>query len=571
MRPMRAAIYARRSTEEHQAASLETQVGEARRWCEARGWSVADAHVFVDSGVSRAEFKHRPGLVALLLAAERRDFDAVVVRDASRLGGDMERTALLIRDLVESGTEVWNYYEGTRAEADSITARLLLIVRAFAEELEREKIAGRTRERLERGARAGHVVGGSVYGYDNVPVMDGARRVRVEYAINEREAAVVREVFRRYADGEGLRPIAADLNARRVPSPHAGRRGTGSWGPTSLHDLLRRERYRGSLVWGWRGTAYRKGTRVEIRRPAAQWTRAERPDLAIVDAELWTAVHDRIAAEARGGTWRHGREPKSLLAGIARCAACGGPMHMRPARFGSTRIPVYQCAWAHERGPAVCTNKVQRPAAELDDALLGWIRARVLDEAALADILDEARTAYEAAAATAPSAPADAARVALERDLARVQAELTRFTAAIASTDGPVEVLARAVAEREARAKELRRELAAATAAAPTTAARAAWATLANAARARLRELGAMFAASVTEGRAALKALLAGPVTCALVKAARGHRYLLTGTVVVPGLELLTPGVFASPTAPEQSRGDRVELPFKVRADRRAA
>ena len=47
---------------------------------------------FVDSGVSRAESKKRPGLIAALNAAKDRAFEVLLMRDESRLGGDQFRT-----------------------------------------------------------------------------------------------------------------------------------------------------------------------------------------------------------------------------------------------------------------------------------------------------------------------------------------------------------------------------------------------------------------------------------------------------------------------------------------------
>jgi hypothetical protein len=40
---------------------------------------------------------------------------------------------------------------------------------------------------------------------------------------------IIREIFRQYARGQGLRVIVKDLNARRILPPRAGKRGTGSW------------------------------------------------------------------------------------------------------------------------------------------------------------------------------------------------------------------------------------------------------------------------------------------------------------------------------------------------------
>jgi hypothetical protein len=52
----------------------------------------------------------------------------------------------------------------------------------------------------------------------NVPIIEGEKRVPTEYAINEDQAAVVREIFSMYADGKGRRGVAIELNTRGIPS-----------------------------------------------------------------------------------------------------------------------------------------------------------------------------------------------------------------------------------------------------------------------------------------------------------------------------------------------------------------
>jgi site-specific DNA recombinase len=103
----------------------------------------------------------------------------------------------------------------------------MIAARSFAAELEREKTAQRTHEHLLTKARRGLVADGRVYGYDNVEVNNGDRRTHVEYKINEKEAAIVREIFERYASGEGLRTLVKRLNERGIAPPRAGKRGTG--------------------------------------------------------------------------------------------------------------------------------------------------------------------------------------------------------------------------------------------------------------------------------------------------------------------------------------------------------
>ena len=64
---MIAAIYVRKSTEQtgtaEEAKSVTRQIDHARAYAATKGWTVAEAHVYVDDGISGAEFAKRPGLV----------------------------------------------------------------------------------------------------------------------------------------------------------------------------------------------------------------------------------------------------------------------------------------------------------------------------------------------------------------------------------------------------------------------------------------------------------------------------------------------------------------------------
>src|SRR5262249_3881850 len=158
------------------------------------------------------------------------------------------------------------YANGQEVELDSAEQRIITAVKSAMAENERAKTAERTREALERKAKAGLNVGGKVYGYDNVRTVDADGKGRTEFAINATQAKVVLELARRYADGESERQIARDLNRRGIPSPRAGKRGTGSWSPSCVRCIIRRPRYRGLLEWGHVGAAYKGGTRVTFNR-----------------------------------------------------------------------------------------------------------------------------------------------------------------------------------------------------------------------------------------------------------------------------------------------------------------
>jgi hypothetical protein len=64
----------------------------------------------------------------------------------------------------------------------------MMSLTAYADELEREKARQRVTDAMVRKARAGHVTGGRVFGYDNLEILDASgRRSHVERRINEAE------------------------------------------------------------------------------------------------------------------------------------------------------------------------------------------------------------------------------------------------------------------------------------------------------------------------------------------------------------------------------------------------
>lgn len=88
---MIAAIYARKSTEQYSVAdgqkSIARKVDHAQAFAASKGWTVDDAFVFVDDGMSGAEFANRPGFLRLMNALKPRPaFQVLIMSEESRLG-----------------------------------------------------------------------------------------------------------------------------------------------------------------------------------------------------------------------------------------------------------------------------------------------------------------------------------------------------------------------------------------------------------------------------------------------------------------------------------------------------
>jgi site-specific DNA recombinase len=160
-----------------------------------------------------------------------------------------------LKQIVTAGVRVFFYLEDRERTLDSPTDKVMLSLTTFADELERVKARQRTYDAMLRKARAGHVTGGRVFGYDNVEITGtNGRRSHVERRINDEEAAIVRRIFELCAAGDGLKGITKRLNEARARAPRAQQGRPQAWAPSSVREVLYRECYRGA---SWSGTKLR--------------------------------------------------------------------------------------------------------------------------------------------------------------------------------------------------------------------------------------------------------------------------------------------------------------------------
>ena len=200
---MIAAIYARKSTDQHgiadEAKSVTRQIDHARAYATRKGWTVADAHVYVDDGISGAEFAKRPGFLRLMNALKPKPpFQVLVMSEESRLGREAIETAYALKQLVTADVRVFFYLEDRERTLNSPIEKAMLALQTMSDEMEREKSGQRTHDALARKMCAGHVVGGRLFGYDNIEVFGIQWEAFARYSgeSTKCEAAVVRRVFR---------------------------------------------------------------------------------------------------------------------------------------------------------------------------------------------------------------------------------------------------------------------------------------------------------------------------------------------------------------------------------------
>jgi site-specific DNA recombinase len=426
---MRAAIYARYSTELQRMTSIEDQLRVCARLAERHGLEIVGT--FTDAAISGGTV-HRPGYQSMLAGARRGEFEAIVAEDASRLWRNTAEQEPRLAELADLGVHVVTHDLDTRDENSELMGPLL----GAMSQKYRKEIGRRTRRGLEGRARAGKPSGGRAYGY-----VDATRSGTGDVEINPEQAVVVRWIFERFSEGWSAIRIAADLNARRVPSPAAGfnrPHEARGWHPSTIRGaaragsgILNIDLYRGVKIWGRtkrvRSRADSKRRKIVVQ-PEREWIVQPMERLRIVSDELWERVKarqrartDDIGHRVRTGltaayALRLGRRPVHLFSGFLVCGDCGSKYTLADKSY-------YACAGRlFGRG---CSNTIRVRRDVLEDR----IKARLRNDLTAPVMVEEFRRRASSALAARKREPA----VTPAKRIGELQAAVDRLVEGIAS------------------------------------------------------------------------------------------------------------------------------------------
>jgi len=438
---MRAAIYARYSSDMQSEASIEDQVRMCRERVGAEGFPIAE--VFSDSAISGGSLKNRPGMLSLLERARSGEFELVVAEALDRISRDQEDIAAIFKRLNHAGVRIVTLAEGEISE-------LHIGLKGTMNALFLKDLAQKTRRGQRGRVEAGKIPGGNSYGYQMVRTMQDDGSVTTgERIIHEAEAEIVRRIFREYANGLAPRTIASRLNDEGIPSPRGG-----LWNASTINGsrqrrngILNNELYRGRIIYN-RQTFMKDpetGKRLSRPNPESEWVTTEVPHLRIIDEETWEAV--QVIKDSYSSLRGNRRQTKKrLLSGLVRCGACGGNMTI-------VNRERYSCSAKRERG--TCSSPVGIKVAELEKRVLDGLREILLGRQ---DLVEEFATAYrEEVDRLRRSRTNDGSR--LQKELAKVQRGIDRCLAYITDGDGDPGAVRGSLKELENRKRALERQL----------------------------------------------------------------------------------------------------------------
>lgn len=289
------AIYIRVSTIEQakEGFSVGAQRDRLVNYCKAKNWNIQD--IYVDDGYTGTNID-RPGLQTLINNLDK--IDVVLVYKLDRLSRSQKDVLYLVEEkFLENNVDFVSLLESF--DTSTPFGRAMLGILAVFAQLERDTIIERVKLGNEKRAKEGlwHGGGNNPYGYKYDETLG-------KLVVDEYEAMIVKEIFKKYLEGKGQNRIARELNESGYKT-----RSNTDWNIRQIGRILKNETYLGILKY--KGEIY------------------EGLHDAIISKEIFDEVQKLIESKSKKST-----TSKYLLGGLVWCGYCGARLRASWSRAG---------------------------------------------------------------------------------------------------------------------------------------------------------------------------------------------------------------------------------------------
>ena len=343
-----AAAYIRVSTEDQTEFSPAAQLRELREYASSHNLILDERYIFSDEGISGRKAEKRPGFMAMIETAKKKDhpFEVVLVHKFDRFARSREDSIVYKSILKKAGVEVISIREPIveGSYGGVVEALYESFAEAYSINLGQEVRKGMTEKALR-----GEPQTAPPFGYQ----MENGR-----FIPHDIEGPVVLQIYERFDAGEGFFQLAKWLNVQGYTT-HRG----SAFENRTVEYILRNPVYAGYTRWNTK-----RRTRRNYSDPDTLVVKGKHEP--IVTQELWDRVQIRIA-ELKARHRYHGRpnyDRKHWLCGIVRCASCGTtliftkPHYLKCNNFVRGRCKTSQ----HVSIPAMEEAFLNRLCADID-------------------------------------------------------------------------------------------------------------------------------------------------------------------------------------------------------------
>lgn len=353
---LKAVIYARYSSDNQREESIEGQIRDCQEYAKYNNITIVGS--YIDRAMS-AKTDNRPHFQQMIKDSAKRLFDVVIVWKLDRFARNRFDSAYYKNTLKKNGVKVISAKESISEGAEGII--LESVLEGYAEYYSVE-LAEKVNRGMTDNALKGLCNGGiAPLGY----YVDEELRLQID----EEKAPFVKEIFQRFADGEMIKDIIKDMNARGVGilvkmKKKSGKKSyTRPLGYNNVRRILSNRKYIGEYKF--------KDIVIENCIPA------------IIERDLFDKVQKLIAQNARTPA-RHKAKQEYLLSTKVFCGKCKAMMFGESGTGKSGRVyAYYKCA--NQKKGHICDKKTIAKD-KLEDAVVKAIMDKVMNDKVMEEL-----------------------------------------------------------------------------------------------------------------------------------------------------------------------------------------
>jgi len=280
-----------------------------QEFAERNRWTITNE--FYEKGVSgfKVSASNRDSIHKLKHAAEKKEFDVLLVYMFDRIGRRDDETPFVVEWFSQQGVEVWSVKEGEQ-RFDSHVDKLTNYIRFWQANGESQKTSMRVKDSLNQLTEQGIYTGGvTPFGYKTIVSKRKSKKGKelLDLIVDPNEAPIVRLIFEKtICEGFGSHRLATFLNNEGITT-HNG----SIFQSNTVNRILKNRMYCGYYISG------------DIISPHI-------PHLKIIDEETYEQalkiIKQRSDKNDEKTQVARNTKGKTLLSGNVYCAHCGSHM-----------------------------------------------------------------------------------------------------------------------------------------------------------------------------------------------------------------------------------------------------
>lgn len=353
----RVIIYARYSTDEQNAQSIQDQYLKCEQFLKNAGFADAEITHMCDEAISGRR-RNRPGIDQVLNLIRANKCDLVIAEDSSRFFRKTQFTLEFYATAIDAEVRVLTASDGIDTADDKW--RVMAQVKGMVGELFLHDTAARIRRSKDARWANKNAVNPLMPGYRRMPMNPGAddpkKRGPFRDERDENWTPIIVKAFHMAAQDESLWRIAEYFDAQGFPM--SGRAKSPKWTEVRVRALLQHSVYKGLEYY--RKTTSKAlevtGQSRQVRTPDDQVLKREMPHLAHVSESLWRKANEAIQRRRKHNSYHKGpdhpnagcpRDRWGILSKLFYCGICQSPMHRDGAGY---RCSASKKRWTRSQG-----------------------------------------------------------------------------------------------------------------------------------------------------------------------------------------------------------------------------